>query len=995
MVPRLLVSSVVASALFVSVFSVTATGSPAVGATVPTPSANQLPPQPASSVVPTRGMIPPKTGATTKIPRVAHLDPTLQQPSAGGPDAQVAVTVTGTAARIPAALKSVGSHALSSTHGRVTAYVPRHRLADLAKASGVSQVAPAKRAYSDAAPVTAESVAKSNASLLQAAGQAGAGVKVAIVDAGFSNLASEQTAGNLPTGGNLVLKNEDCTNANNQPSVDTAQHGTAVAEIIHQMAPQAQLYLYCVQFDTGFAQAGQDIVSAGDIKIVNSSLGFPADSRGGNDTGPAGSAVDTVHTARQAGVLWIESAGNSGVDHWGNSSFTTYRPFSQNGFNFVNLDGGSTIQSAEDIVLVPPSQQAEFVLQWNKWPTDTTTDVSLNYDKYQCPAATASNPCPNAGNASYMGTSTISTSPSGSTPVRDSGIVDSSPMTAGRYLMYIVYLTYTGALPAVRYDLTYWGDVSPNALSCLSVNGNGSCGAYDSRAYLHSITQPASSPDAMAVGAADVGTSSLEPFSSRGPNLDGSLKPDITAYDGVSSNLPEFGSRSSGGGFYGTSAAAPNVAGAAALVYAAHPTWTADELESYLEQSTTQAAQNNNLGWGLLRVVGTFAPAQYQSVGTPVRILDTRISGGGGPLVGTNVTRRVSLSPTLVPATATSVVINLTGIGATGNTYLSAYGSAFTGTSNLDLSKVDTTAAVAATVPIATDPISHDRYFTVLNSAFSVNVAVDLVGFFAPAPDAVNGFGALPPKRILDTRTANGGHQRQFANNETFDLAVAAAGVPDTATDVVINLTATGVQRANGYISAYPTPAVTTPPATPPVISTLDYTTYTRANLAVVGLSSATGPRTFTLRVAGAPVDVIVDVVGYFGGSSATSTYTALIDPVRMADTRNGTGGVTGARATNTKVDYKTAGRQSVPIGSTSVWTGVIPIPQVTGYVSLLPGGGAVPPSVSTVDFTKGRVAPNAAVTMLPTSGASSGNLRVYNSAGPDHIAVDIFGYFN
>ena len=58
----------------------------------------------------------------------------------------------------------------------------------------------------------------------------------------------------------------------------STDHGTAVAEIVHQMAPNATLYLYCVDDDVGFAAAASQIVNAGDIKIVNSSLGFTAES---------------------------------------------------------------------------------------------------------------------------------------------------------------------------------------------------------------------------------------------------------------------------------------------------------------------------------------------------------------------------------------------------------------------------------------------------------------------------------------------------------------------------------------------------------------------------------------------------------------------------------------------------------------------------------------------------------------------------------------------
>ena len=59
----------------------------------------------------------------------------------------------------------------------------------------------------------------------------------------------------------------------------------------------------------------------------------------------------------------------------------------------------------------------------------------------------------------------------------------------------------------------------------------------------------------------------LEFFSARGPTLDGRIKPDVSAIDGVSiTGVGRFGSP-----FFGTSAAAPHVAGIAALALQAAP----------------------------------------------------------------------------------------------------------------------------------------------------------------------------------------------------------------------------------------------------------------------------------------------------------------------------------------------------------------------------------------------------------------------------------------
>lgn len=84
-----------------------------------------------------------------------------------------------------------------------------------------------------------------------------------------------------------------------------------------------------------------------------------------------------------------------------------------------------------------------------------------------------------------------------------------------------------------------------------------------------SLFHPADNPSAgiVTVGAVPWSApTTLESFSSQGPTTDNRLKPDLVAPDGVSTT--------SFGAFAGTSAASPHVAGAAALVKAANPSYT-------------------------------------------------------------------------------------------------------------------------------------------------------------------------------------------------------------------------------------------------------------------------------------------------------------------------------------------------------------------------------------------------------------------------------------
>jgi Subtilase family len=904
-----------------------------------------------------------------------RLDPRtrLLRPARNG---TVTVTVTGSAADTATQVRRLGGRVLTSIAGQLSAVVPKAALTQLSDASGVSQVSAPTKAFVEGAPSPGPSqgVAASGADVWQNAGKTGANVKVGIVDGGFSNLAAETLAGHLPA--NITLVNEDCVDDDNNPSVDVDEHGTAVAEVIHQMAPGAQLFLYCVGDDVGFASAETDLHSAG-VTIVNSSLGFASDSRG-DGTGSATSTAATVERARKAGILWVESAGNNGEDHWSGTLADTDHD------GIVDIGGPfdeTTGQFENDVVFVAPGTtavpaQADASLQWEQWPT-TSAAITFALYGYQCTddfSGDGIGGCdaqPIDPDADDDPTPQMLSQSPGTPPTLDIPLSNTSAFD--QFWQVDIYLGGT-SYPGVRYDLSYWGDVDgPSVLACPATTASGDC-IVPTQASAGSITDPASSPYALAVGAVDVGADGStpgksEPFSSQGPTIDGRIKPDLGGWDGVSSYLDDFST-----GFYGTSAAAPHVTGAAALASGANPSMDAAQLQTFLEQHADSGSSinpaTNRVGHGVLTLGAAQTPVLPVGSGytptVPFRALDTRNSGG--PL---RAGQAVTLTLPAAAGTATAVAINLTGTGAANGTYLSVYpgGSAFPGTSNLNLSKTDPTAAVFAVVPLG-----PGRTIQVLNGGTSANAIVDVLGYFTATSTGL--YAPLTARRIADTRSGIGGHTGRVGGGQV--VREQATALPPGTTSIVVDATVAD-EHSSGWIGLG-APGAASARST----STLNYAGYDRANLAVVQVDS-----TGHFDVVGGPgiasADVILDLVGAFS-TSGTSTFVPLPAPVRIVDTRSGNGGVHSPLGVETVYG---AGINGVPFAATALLAGLVAVAHSGRSLFTVYPATQGNPGTSNLNFTAGRVVPNAVVMNL---GGRSGVIA--NRTGAADAVMDLFGYF-
>ena len=115
------------------------------------------------------------------------------------------------------------------------------------------------------------------------------------------------------------------------------------------------------------------------------------------------------------------------------------------------------------------------------------------------------------------------------------------------------------------------------------------------------------------------------------------------------------------------------------------------------------------------------------------------------------------------------------------------------------------------------------------------------------------------------------------------------------------------------------------------------------------------------------------------------------LNPHRIFDTRDGTGGRLGAIGTDETVHVQVTGHGGVPDGALSVALNVTSVNATTGtYFSAFPTGLAVPDS-SSLNPQPGRAIPNMVIVGLGAGGAIS----IFNKAGQADCIIDVLGYFH
>ena len=466
----------------------------------------------------------------------------------------VSVELTGDPEALQAAVTEGGGEIQTTYNGVVYARVPPSTLSTLGNRKELEYAGPQPEYHLlyQAGLKVSEGVDTSAATALHRRGITGRGVKVGIIDGGFFGYAKLQSAGILAAPKNAVAINPK------QSLENDTEHGTACAEIIHQMAPDADLYLAAVELSTGPILKAVQWMLAQHVDIINFSVGANYRGDGRDDL-----SLIVEESTRAAGMLWLVAAGNEGDAHWMGSSTRVHA----SGFLQTASAGGNAIR------ITAHAPVTDILLRWDDWGENAskpsaTQDLDLyvlrqgaegKWDIFQ------KSDDPQNGNAAPLEHVRFE-SQSG-----QEYLVLIKPARVNRNVKVHLFASglHTGPDPTVVPDVA-----------------------------AGSIGSPALTRAAVAVGAVDVREGHLAAYSSQGPTDDGRVKPDIAAPAGTTSGAYALRQQ---GRFHGTSAAAPHATGFAALIRQISPQGRADSLRAQLIRYVRpmgSAAPNNEYGFG-------------------------------------------------------------------------------------------------------------------------------------------------------------------------------------------------------------------------------------------------------------------------------------------------------------------------------------------------------------------------------------------------------------
>lgn len=313
-----------------------------------------------------------------------------------------------------------------------------------------------------------------------------------------------------------------------------------------------------------------------------------------------------------------------------------------------------------------------------------------------------------------------------------------------------------------------------------------------------------------------------------------------------------------------------------------------------------------------------------------------------------------------------------------------------------DTSTVNMPANTAVANSVIVVPDVAGQVSATLGGTGIADVLIDVDGYYTDAATTSSGSHYVPltPARICDTRRSTGNAAGCTSAIQAGEIITVAGngGVPIGATAVAVNITAI-TAPTSGSISAW---AAGDPQ---PNTSNLNLVAgQTTSATSQIKLNIGTGQ--MTLSASAGPMDLILDVQGYYTQGAGTTFVP--VKPARILYTGDpslsgGDPTPLGSGQTRTlKVTGATdsTGQVVVPALSSSVCAAVLNVSAVfnttDGFLAVVPHGNNV--TTSSVNFRASETRANMTITKLSTDGS----VDIYNgSAGPTHLIVDLIGYFS
>jgi hypothetical protein len=408
-------------------------------------------------------------------------------------------------------------------------------------------------------------------------GVTGAGIRVGVISDGINGLSQSIASGDLPPQG--VISRSFRADGN----LNAGAEGTAILEIIHDIAPGATLFFANFSTSLEFIQAVNWLAAEaggpnlrrgtpGGVDIIVEDIAF-------FNNGPydgSSPVSQALSNAVVQGVAVFASVGNHAQAHY-QGLYTDADGDTLHEFD-VSLGQPRVNNAGETLnVTVQPGEIVEIFLQWNDPFGASGNDYDLCVfippdlptSPLFCSAATQN------GNGD----------PTEFLAVRGTAL---TPVTFG-----VSIINFQGRAAPRLLDLFIVGGVMNEFI------------VPDS-----SVPNAGDSQFVVSVGAVDWQTpGAIEPFSSRGPTNDNRLKPELVAPDGVSVT--------GAGGFvtpfFGTSASAPHAGAVGALILSINPTLSPALLTATLTAAAvplTSPSPSNTFGFGRIDAFAVFGPTR-------------------------------------------------------------------------------------------------------------------------------------------------------------------------------------------------------------------------------------------------------------------------------------------------------------------------------------------------------------------------------------------------